>query len=131
MTPILAVGETLEERDNDATESKIQRQLENALANAKPNSIGSMVIAYEPIWAIGTGESATPQDAEAVSKIIRSWIKSNKNSAAAKSVRIQYGGSVKPINIAGIMNASGIDGVLVGGASIDAQDFARIIRYRD
>lgn len=131
MTPILAIGETLEERDNDQTESKIHDQLDVALMAAQPKQIESMVIAYEPIWAIGTGESATPQDIEAVVEIIRSWIKKNKNEAAAKSVRIQYGGSVKPINIGGIMGAQGVDGVLVGGASIDASEFARIVRYQD
>lgn len=131
MTPILAVGETLEERDNDETESKIQSQLDSALGQAKPKQIESMVIAYEPIWAIGTGESATPEDIEGAVDIIRGWIKTHKNSAASKSVRVQYGGSVKPINIASIMGVTGVDGVLVGGASIDAHEFARIIRYQD
>ncbi len=131
LTPILAVGETLEEKEEGKTEEKINTQLEIALASARPKDVGEMVIAYEPIWAIGTGHSAGSEDIKLAQELIRAWIKSNKNSVAAKSVRIQYGGSVKPINTAEILSVDGIDGLLVGGASLSSQDFTRIVRAAD
>ena len=130
MTPILAVGETQEERDADATEAKVVGQLEANLAGVGGGKVASMVIAYEPIWAIGTGLTATPADAQAVCGLVRDTVSKLKGKEAAAGVRIQYGGSVKPTNIFEIMSQKDIDGALVGGASLEAESFARICQYR-
>jgi triosephosphate isomerase len=130
MTPILCVGETLEEREAGTTEDKVTSQTVNCLADVSPAEIASMVIAYEPIWAIGTGRNATPDDAQAVCKHIRDVVKSRWGADAAAGVRIQYGGSVKSSNAAELMAMPDIDGALVGGASLDADEFARIVNYR-
>lgn len=130
MVPILAVGETMQERLEGSTQSKVAGQLAAALANLKKDQCASLVIAYEPIWAIGTGRSATAEDAEEVCAFIRSQLAEQCGKATAEKVRIQYGGSVKPITIAELMAQPNIDGALVGGASINAEDFARIVRYR-
>ena len=134
MMPILAVGETEAERQQDATQEKLTRQLSSAL-QGWPKSVTeqqreSLVVAYEPIWAIGTGRAATPQDAEEVCAFIRSELARLFDEATAKQTRIQYGGSVKPIGIADLMAQPNIDGALVGGASLEAADFARIVRFR-
>jgi triosephosphate isomerase len=129
MTPILCVGETLEERESGATDEKVSRQIAEGLAGVKPAQIAASVVAYEPIWAIGTGRNATPEDAEATIAVIRKAVESLAGGEAADSVRIQYGGSVKPGNIAELMARPGIDGALVGGASLDPDDFARLVRY--
>ena len=130
MVPILAVGETMQERLENSTQSKVAGQLAGALADLKKDQCASLVIAYEPIWAIGTGRSATAEDAEEVCAFIRSQLAEHCGKAAAEKIRIQYGGSVKPITIAELMAQPNIDGALVGGASINAEDFARIVRYR-
>ena len=130
MTPILCVGETQEERDEDQTESKVVGQLESALTGVGGAKVGSMVIAYEPIWAIGTGRTATPADAQQVCALIRSTVQKIKGKEAAADVRIQYGGSVKPTSIFDLMQQRDIDGALVGGASLEAESFARICQYR-
>ncbi|MEM7096579.1 MAG: triose-phosphate isomerase [Actinomycetota bacterium] len=130
MTPILAVGETQEERDADATEAKVVGQLEAALTGVGGGKVASMVIAYEPIWAIGTGLTATTADAQAVCALVRETVARLKGKEAAAGVRIQYGGSVKPTNIYDIMAQKDIDGALVGGASLEAESFARICQYR-
>lgn len=130
MVPILAVGETMQERLENSTQSKVAGQLARALAGLKKDQCASLVIAYEPIWAIGTGRSATAEDAEEVCGFIRSQLADHCGKATAEKVRIQYGGSVKPITIAELMAQPNIDGALVGGASINAEDFARIVRYR-
>lgn len=130
MLPILAVGETMQERLEGSTQSKVAGQLASALADLKKEQCAGLVIAYEPIWAIGTGRSATAEDAEEVCGFIRSQLAEHCGKAAAEKVRIQYGGSVKPITIAELMAQPNIDGALVGGASISAEDFARIVRYR-
>jgi triosephosphate isomerase len=130
MTPILCVGETLAEREAEQTESKVVGQVRAGLAGLSAEQVGAMVIAYEPIWAIGTGRTATSADAQAVCHRIRTEVSSVAGAAAAGSIRIQYGGSVKPTNAAELMSQPDIDGALVGGASLEPDDFSRIVRYR-
>jgi triosephosphate isomerase len=131
MTPILCVGETLEERDAGGADDKVKGQVRAGLEGLKPEQVGGLVIAYEPIWAIGTGKTATSDDAQAMCGLIRGTVGELAGGEAAASVRIQYGGSVKPANIAELMAQADIDGALVGGASLDPDDFARIVQYRD
>jgi triosephosphate isomerase len=130
MTPILCVGETLEEREAEQAEAKVEAQLKAGLAKVSGEQVASMVIAYEPIWAIGTGKTASAEDAQAMCQTVRSVVRDSHGADAADAVRIQYGGSVKPINAAELMGQPDIDGALVGGASLDAESFARIIQYR-
>ena len=130
MTPILCCGETLEEREASTTESKVEGQVRAGLAKLTKEQVGAMVVAYEPIWAIGTGRTASAEDAQAVCEFIRGVVASVAGADAAASVRIQYGGSVKPNNAAELMAQPDIDGALVGGASLDADDFSKIVRYR-
>jgi triosephosphate isomerase len=130
MTPILCVGETLEEREAGQTDAKVTRQVREAFAGVSKDRIANTVVAYEPIWAIGTGRNATPEDAEATIAVVRAAVAEVGGAEAGEVVRIQYGGSVKPGNIASFMERPGIDGALVGGASLDPEDFGRIIRYR-
>ncbi|HVL94024.1 MAG TPA: triose-phosphate isomerase [Acidimicrobiales bacterium] len=130
MTPIMCVGETLEEREAGRAEAKVQGQVPAGLAGLSSEQVATMVIAYEPIWAIGTGRTATADDAQAMCATIRATVSDVAGTAAAASVRIQYGGSVKPTNTAELMAQPDIDGALVGGASLDADDFSRIVRYR-
>jgi triosephosphate isomerase len=130
MTPILCVGETLAERESGLTLDKVQTQVRAALAKRTNDQVKSMVIAYEPIWAIGTGKNASPHDAQEVIAAIREEVAALVSRPAAQSVRIQYGGSVKAGTIADIMKMPDIDGVLVGGASLDPTEFARIVQYR-
>ena len=129
MTPIMCVGETLEEREAGDTAAKVSRQVQGGLAGVAAEQVGGMVIAYEPIWAIGTGRNATPEDANETIGVIRSMVAGLAGENAAGAVRIQYGGSVKPGNIAALMAMPDIDGALVGGASLEADDFAHIIRW--
>ena len=129
MTPILCCGETLEEREAGNAESKVEGQILAGLHGVGKDAIADLVIAYEPIWAIGTGMTATPEDAQAMCAHVRNVVRS-KAGAAADSVRIQYGGSVKPGNAAELMGQADIDGALVGGASLEATSFAQIARYR-
>ena len=130
MTPIICVGETLEEREAGDTESKVLGQVAAALEGRQADVIAGLVIAYEPIWAIGTGRTATPEDAQAVCAAIRGKVAELAGDGAAAAIRIQYGGSVKASNIAELMAQPDIDGALVGGASLDPDEFARIIQYR-
>lgn len=130
MLPILAFGETQEERNQDQTEAKIVGQLESGLAGVGGPKVAEMVLAYEPIWAIGTGLTATPADAQDACKLVRDTVQRLKGKEAAASVRIQYGGSVKPTTIYELMRQPDIDGALVGGASLESDDFARIVQYR-
>ena len=129
MTPILCVGETLEQRESGETANVVESQLKAGLDGVALKNVASMVIAYEPVWAIGTGKNATPEDAQEVCNSIRSWINENWK-AAEEEVRIQYGGSVKGVNAPDLMKQSDIDGLLVGGASLDPDEFSRIIKYR-
>jgi triosephosphate isomerase (TIM) len=129
MTPIMCVGETLDEREGGQTEAKVSGQVKGGLDEVEPEQVGKLVIAYEPIWAIGTGKNATPEDANETIGTIRSMVAGLFNEDAARSVRIQYGGSVKPGNIGAFMAMPEIDGALVGGASLDPDDFAHIVRW--
>ena len=130
MTPILCVGETLDEREAGQAEAKVEAQLSAGLARVSAEQVGSMVVAYEPIWAIGTGKTASADDAQAMCHTVRQVVRAASGDAAADSLRIQYGGSVKPVNAAELMNQPDIDGALVGGASLEAESFARIVQYR-
>jgi triosephosphate isomerase len=131
MTPIMCVGETLDEREAGTTEAKITGQVKAGLATVTAEQVGALVIAYEPIWAIGTGLTASPEDAQEVCARIRMQVGELFGSEAAASIRVQYGGSVKASNAADLMAQPDIDGALVGGASLDAESFAAIIRFRD
>jgi triosephosphate isomerase len=130
MTPILCVGETAEERDADGTETKVSQQVRRSLEGVERERAASLVIAYEPIWAIGTGRNAEPTDAGRVVEVIREALRSKYDDELARIVRVQYGGSVKPGNIRGFMAHPEIDGALVGGASLDPEEFALIVKYR-
>ncbi|MEZ5383113.1 MAG: triose-phosphate isomerase [Microthrixaceae bacterium] len=130
MVPILCVGETLEEREAGEAESKVASQVRGGLEGVAADVVAGMVVAYEPIWAIGTGRTATAEDAQAMCAAVRSVVGEVAGSAAAAGVRVQYGGSVKPGNIASLMEQPDIDGALVGGASLDPDDFASICSYR-
>lgn len=130
MTPIMCCGETQQEREGGQAESKVGGQVRAGLAGVPPEQIAAMVIAYEPIWAIGTGLTATTDDAQGMCIFIRSTVAELAGEAVAEQVRIQYGGSVKPGNAAELMGQHDIDGALVGGASLDADEFARIVTYR-
>ena len=131
MTPIMCCGETLEEREADGAVEKVAGQVRAGLAGVSAEQVGAMVIAYEPIWAIGTGKTATAEDAQAMCKAVRDVVAEVAGAEAAASVRIQYGGSVKPANAAELMGQPDIDGALVGGASLVAEDFAAIVQYRE
>jgi triosephosphate isomerase (TIM) len=128
MQPILCVGETLDEREAGETDAKVRRQIAEDLAGISGAHAEDVVVAYEPIWAIGTGKTATADDANATIATIRSQLRDTVGGAA-ETVRILYGGSVKPGNTAELMAQPEIDGALVGGASLDPDDFARIIQY--
>jgi triosephosphate isomerase len=131
MTPILCVGETLAEREAGTTEDKVTGQVRAGLSGLSSEQIESLVIAYEPIWAIGTGRTATPDDAQTVCGTIRATVADLQGATVAQAVRIQYGGSVKASNAAELMACPDIDGALVGGASLESESFAGIVRYRD
>ncbi len=130
MTPIVCVGETIDEREAGSTEAKVTGQVEAALDGLPADTVSGLVVAYEPIWAIGTGETATPDDAQATCGLIRKVVGSLHDASVADAVRIQYGGSVKGTNAADLMAQPDIDGALVGGASIDPDEFARIVQYK-
>lgn len=130
MTPIMCCGETLDEREAGQAEAKIETQVTAGLAGVKPESVAAMVIAYEPIWAIGTGKTASADDAQAMCAHVRSVVSAVAGRDAAESVRIQYGGSVKPANAAELMGQPDIDGALVGGAALEAESFVRIANFR-
>ena len=129
MTPILCVGESLEQREAGETEDVVLSQVVNGLRGVSKAAVAELVIAYEPVWAIGTGRTATPDDAQVVCASIRAAVAASFGADAATGVRIQYGGSVKSGNIAELMTQDDIDGALVGGASLDADEFARIVQH--
>jgi triosephosphate isomerase (TIM) len=130
LVPIVCVGETLAERDAEATTAVIERQIESAFVGVRSDQLATCVIAYEPVWAIGTGRTATPGQAQEVHHAIRRQLIGLGSATTADRVRILYGGSVKPDNIDGLMAEPDIDGALVGGASLDATAFARIVQYQ-
>jgi triosephosphate isomerase len=126
MQPVLCVGETETERDNGDTERKLRHQVQEGLVKVETEKLGSLVIAYEPIWAIGTGKVATPEQAQEACGFVRALV-ADRSKEAAKTARVLYGGSVKPDNAAELLALPDIDGALVGGASLDAESFAAII----
>jgi len=125
---ILCVGELIEEREDGRTEEVVRRQVESALMDLDCVSPQNFVIAYEPVWAIGTGLTATPEEAERMHSLIREWIGNIKNNDFADNTRIQYGGSVKPNNASEILTKPSINGALIGGASLDPDSFMNIIK---
>jgi triosephosphate isomerase len=125
LTPILCVGETEDERERDETDRILRRQIDAGLSRVERGRLADVVIAYEPIWAIGTGRTASPEQAEDACGFVRSLIAA-RDEAAGAGVRIQYGGSVKPANATDLLGREEIDGALVGGASLDPSDFAEI-----
>jgi triosephosphate isomerase (TIM) len=131
LTPILCIGENLDVRRAGDQISHTVAQLDGGLAGLAPAQVAGLVVAYEPVWAIGTGEVASPEDAQEVCGAIRARLSAVHGDAEAAGVRILYGGSVKADNIASIMTQPDIDGALVGGASLDAGEFVRICRYRE
>jgi triosephosphate isomerase len=130
MVPILCVGETLEEREAGGTETKVMEQIRRAFDGVDTSDAENVVIAYEPIWAIGTGRNAEPSDAGQVIEVIRGTLTERFGERLGDRVRVQYGGSVKPGNIRGFMAHPEVDGALVGGASLDPEEFALIVRYK-
>jgi triosephosphate isomerase len=129
MTPIVCVGETLDERESGATTDRVTSQTNRAFAGVKATDAASCVVAYEPIWAIGTGRNATPDDANETIGVIRGALGGLYGDETADAIRIQYGGSVKSGNAAALMAMPEIDGALVGGASLEPDEFARIVQY--
>jgi len=126
LVPILCVGETEEERDNDDTDRKLRQQVKDDLVGVPSERLAEVVIAYEPIWAIGTGRVATPEQAQEAIAFIRALV-ADRDKQAAERLRVLYGGSVKPENAAELLALADVDGALVGGASLDAQEFAQIV----
>ncbi len=129
LVPIVCVGETLAERETNKTTEVVGRQIDGALGRIEAGSVGVLLVAYEPVWAIGTGKVATPAQAQEVHAFIRQRVGASHGPEAADTLRILYGGSVKPDNIATLMSESDIDGALVGGASLTADSFLKIVRY--
>lgn len=130
LTPIVCVGETLAEREKNITFSVVERQVKNGISGLTPEQSKVLVIAYEPVWAIGTGKTATPQQAEEVHAYVRKLYGELYGAEVSDAVRILYGGSMKPDNISELMKQPNIDGGLVGGASLEVDSFTKIIQYR-
>jgi triosephosphate isomerase len=128
LLPILCVGELLEERDASQTEQVVERQVRAGLAGLSAEKASAVTIAYEPVWAIGTGRTATKEQAQEVHAFIRKLLSEMYDQQVADGVRIQYGGSVKPGNAKELMSQADVDGCLVGGASLKAEDFVAIIK---
>jgi triosephosphate isomerase len=131
MVPIVCVGEGLDVRQAGEHVPFVLNQLDGSLRGLSVQDTAGVVVAYEPVWAIGTGEVATPEDAQEVCAAIRGWMRTLRSEEAARAMRVLYGGSVKAANVAGIMAAEDVDGCLVGGASLDADEFAGICRFYD
>jgi triosephosphate isomerase (TIM) len=129
LVPIVCVGELLSEREANRVEEVVLGQMERGLAGLTGSQISRIIVAYEPVWAIGTGRTATPEIAEQVHSMIRKWLKDKYSAEVAETVRILYGGSVKPDNASELMGQPDLDGALVGGASLDASSFAKIVKF--
>ena len=130
LTPILCIGEKLSERESGLTFDVVKRQLSFAIQNLTDVQVSQLIIAYEPVWAIGTGKTASPGQAQEVHSLIRKFLSETFNENVANQVRILYGGSVKPENVDELMAQIDIDGTLVGGASLKVESFARIVNYQ-
>lgn len=130
LKPIMCVGETLVDRESNATERVVGVQVKGGLEGLSADQVAGLVIAYEPIWAIGTGRTASADDANAVCAFIRRTVAEMFGKDSADSVRIQYGGSVKPDNVAELMAKPDIDGALVGGASLEAESFSKLVKFK-
>lgn len=130
LTVIMCVGETLDQREQGIAESVVSGQLIGGLSGLTASDLDRIIVAYEPVWAIGTGRTATPEQAQEMHAFIRRVFAERHSAAAAEALRILYGGSVKPDNIEGLMKQADIDGALVGGASLKAESFAEIVNYR-
>ncbi|MEI8349115.1 MAG: triose-phosphate isomerase [Candidatus Omnitrophota bacterium] len=128
LVPICCIGETLDEREGSKTIEVVKKQLEGCFNGLQHEDMRGVIIAYEPVWAIGTGKNATPAQAEEVHKFIRSWIEKNYSFGVADTIRILYGGSVKPANTKELMNEENVDGALVGGASLEVSSFVDIVK---
>ena len=131
LKPIFCVGETLKEREEGGAFSVIERQVDSGLKGIGGGDVKDFVIAYEPVWAIGTGKTATPQQAEEVHRFIRQRLEKLYSREIAEGIRIQYGGSVTPENVKGLMSQENIDGALVGGASLKSESFSKIVKFKD
>jgi triosephosphate isomerase (TIM) len=129
LTVIMCVGETLDQREQGSAENVVSTQLNGGLSGLTASDLDRIIVAYEPVWAIGTGRTATPEQAQEMHAFIRRVFAERHSKAAAEALRILYGGSVKPDNIAGLMKQPDIDGALVGGASLKAESFAQIVNY--
>jgi triosephosphate isomerase len=130
LTAIVCVGEMLEERESGRAETVVETQLAGALVGLTVSDMKRIIIAYEPVWAIGTGKTATPEQAQEIHAFIRQTLSETQGDEVAQAMRILYGGSVKPENIKELMNQADIDGALVGGASLEAKSFAGIVNYK-
>jgi triosephosphate isomerase len=130
LTPLFCCGETLDQRESSQTLEVVANQLAEGLGSLTATEIARVVIAYEPVWAIGTGRVASPDQAQEVHASIRSWVSSTWDAGTGRAIRILYGGSVNPGNVFGIMSEEDIDGALVGGASLKAESFEAIVRFR-
>jgi triosephosphate isomerase len=131
LKPILCIGETLDEREAEQMLKVLDRQIKGGLANLTAQQMANVTIAYEPIWAIGTGKTATAEQAQQAHSFIREVVEQLFNPEVAENIRILYGGSVKPDNVDGLMAEEDIDGALVGGASLKGEDFIRIVRFEN
>ena len=129
LKPVFCVGETEKERESEQTFSVLDKQVKKGLKKLVSDQLDTLIIAYEPVWAIGTGKTATDDQAQEVHEFIRTLVKKNFGDALSGSLRILYGGSVKPANIANLMAMPDIDGALVGGASLDAESFSQIVQF--
>ena len=131
LKPVFCIGETEQEREAEQTFSVLDKQVRKGLEKRVPEQLDSLIIAYEPVWAIGTGKTATTEQAQEVHQFIRSLIEKSFGNELSKSIRILYGGSVKPDNILNLMEMPDIDGALVGGASLSADSFSQIVKFKN
>jgi triosephosphate isomerase (TIM) len=131
LNPIFCIGETLKEREEERTSLVVGSQLEGGLKGIEEKEMKRMVMAYEPVWAIGTGKTASPQQAEEVHHFIRQRLEELYGREIAEGIRIQYGGSVTPENVKGLMSQKNIDGALVGGASLKSETFSKVVRFKE
>lgn len=131
LAPVVCVGETLSQREGGRTEEIVSTQVQGAIEGLNPEQVAALTIAYEPVWAIGTGHAAEPEDAQTVHALIRGLLAEASSAEIADGLRILYGGSVNEKNVAAYMNCDDVDGALIGGASLDPERFLAIVRYHD